>query len=61
MQIMTAKTTTQMRVFYVHVVLNGVIFRQFHMILSHKLENFYLSGLFPSITLINYASSYHKI
>ena len=30
------------------------------MILFHMLDSFYLSRFFPSITLINYASSYRK-
>ena len=33
---------------YVHVVLNGVIFHKFHMILLYMLDTFYLSGFFPS-------------
>ena len=43
---MTAKTTT-LRTFYVHVVLNGVFFEKFHMILFHMLDTFYLSSFFP--------------
>ena len=62
MQIMTGKTTT-LQTLYLHVVLNGVIFPQIHdMILIHVLDSFYLSWFFPpSITLINYASSYRKM
>ena len=60
MQIMTAKTTT-VRTLYVHVVLNCVIFRHFHMILFHMFDTFYMPSFFLSSTLINYASSYRKI
>ena len=60
MQIMTSKTTI-LRTFYVNVILNGVIFRKIHMKLCYMLDTFYLLGFFPSITLINYASSYRKI
>ena len=60
MQIMIAKTTT-IRTLYVHIVSNGVIFRQFHMILFQMLKTFYLSVFFLGITLINYASSHRKM
>lgn len=55
---MTAKTTS-VRTLYVHVVLNGVIFRQILQD-TKKLDTFYLSDFSPSIALINYASSYRK-
>ena len=56
MQIMTAKTTS-MRTLYVHVVLNGVIFRQIstNFILFYMLNTFCLSNFSLSITLKNYA------
>ena len=37
------------------------LFHKFYMILFHMLETFYLLSFFPSITLINCASSYRKI
>ena len=57
---MTSKTTI-LRELYVHVVLNGGFFLKLYMILFYKLYTFYLSSFFPSITLINYASSYRKM
>ena len=46
--------------FNIHVVLNSAIFYNFYMILfyMYMLDTFYLSSVFQSITLINYASSY---
>ena len=60
MKIMTTKTAT-IWTLYVHIVLNGVIFDKFHILLFHLLNTFYMSGFFPGISLINYASSYCKI
>ena len=45
MQILTAETTT-LRTFYVHVVLNDVIFRQISYDIFHMLDTFYLSSFF---------------
>ena len=36
-------------------------FHKFYMILFYMVGTFYLSSLFPSITLINYVLSYHKM
>ena len=60
MQIMTAKTTT-MRTLYVHVVLNGVMLRQISYDIVPYARHFLPVRFFPSITLINYDSSYRKI
>ena len=50
-----------MRTLYVHVVLNCEIFPQvLYDIVPYTLGYFFLSSFFPSITLINYASSYRK-
>ena len=60
MQIMTAETT--IRTLYVHVGRRSKCCDfSTNFILFHMLDTFYLSGFFPSITLINYASSYRKI
>ena len=60
MKIMTVKTTT-MRTLYVHVVLNGVIFRQISYDIVPYARYFLPVSFFAIITLINYASSYRKI
>ena len=60
MQILTAKTTT-MRTLYVHIVSNGVIFLQISYDIVPYARRFLPVRLFPSISLINYASRHRKM
>ena len=61
MQIMTVKITT-LRTLYVHVVSNRVMIPQIlYDIVIYARPAFYMSSFFPSITFINYVSSYRKI
>ena len=59
MQIMTAKTTT-IRTLYVHVVLNGVIFRKISYDIVLYAQHFLPVKFFPKCYFKNYACSYRK-
>ena len=60
MQIMNAKITT-LRMLYVHVVSNSVMFPQMLYDIVLYARHFHLSSFFPSITFINYVLSYRKM
>ena len=57
---MTAKITT-LRTLYVHVALNSVMFAQILNDIDPYARHFLPVKFFPSITLINYVSSYRKM
>ena len=59
-QIMTAKITT-LRTLYLHVVSSSVMFPQMLYDIALYARHFQPVKFFPSITLINYVSSYRKM
>ena len=60
MQIMTEKTTT-IRMLYVHVVLNGVIFRQISYDIVPYARYFIPVKFFPKYQFNKLCSSYHQV